>query len=299
VAVIDEGCPDRAQVEEALSRQGLVSVAEGAPFQLEVRGEGSLLRVRLQERAGAVLLERTLPADECAPLAETIAVLVERRLDGVAWHAPAVDPPVPPRAPTPRAAERAPPRAAVTGRVRSRASWSLDLAVGGLWATGVREDVGQPGGVLALRLRPPAPIGIRLSVATLSRAVVPVASGSFEIVRTPFALGAGWSSRWSGVELDLELRAELELLATESRGIAQPRADTSLALRGGPAATLGLRLVPHAWLVLDAALLPVLSGWQFVVHRVDDPSVTVRVASQVTAVELGLAVLWRFGASPN
>lgn len=298
VVVADGVCPARAQVEDALARQGFRPTREVAPFRIDVFGETGSPRVELRERGGGVLLDRPLPVGECESLAETIALLVERRLAGIAWHAPPVAPPAPVARPTPPAAPptaRAAPRAAVSGRVAPTGRWSLDLLAGGVWATGLREDVGQPGGSLALRLRPPAAVGIRLAVAMLSPAVVPASTGSFHIVRTPFTLAAGWSPRWSRVELDLELCAELERLATESRGIAAPRADTWLALRAGPAVTLGLGITPELWLALHGAVLPVVSGWFFVVHRLDDPSAKTRVASQVTAVELGLSVLWRLG----
>ncbi len=298
VVVADGLCPDRMQIEDALTRQGFRPTREAAPFRIDVSGEASSPRVELREGDGGLLLDRMLPEGECDSLAETISLLVERRLAGVAWHAPPVSPPAPatqPTAPAAPATARASPRAAVSRRVASTGGWSLDVLAGGLWATGLREDVGQPGGSLSLRLRPPAAVGVRVAVAMLSPAVVPVSTGSFRIVRTPVTLAAGWSPRWTRVELDLELCAELERLATASRGIAAPRADTWLALRAGPAVTLGLRITPELWLALQGAVLPVVSGWFFVVHRLEDPSAKTRVASQVTAVELGLSVLWRLG----
>lgn len=298
VVVAEGHCPEREQIEDALARQGFRPTREVAPFRLDVSGEPSSQRVELREREGGLLLDRTLPAGECDSLAETISLLVERRLAGVAWHAPPVSPPAPAaQSAAPAAPPTAPasPRAVVSRRMASSGRWSLDLLAGGLWATGLREDVGQPGASLSLRLRPPAPVGVRLAVAMLSPAVVPVSTGSFRIVRTPVTLAAGWSPRWTRVELDLELCAELERLATESRGIAAPRSDTWLALRAGPAVALGLGITPQLWLALQGAVLPVVSGWFFVVHRLDDPSAKTRVASQVTAVELGLSVLWRLG----
>jgi len=85
VGVSGSGCPDRAQLVQALRVRGLAVVEGLAPFRLDVAVDSAALHLVLRDADRAVVLERTIDSGECGALAETVAMLVERRLAGVAW----------------------------------------------------------------------------------------------------------------------------------------------------------------------------------------------------------------------
>lgn len=304
-------CPERPLVEEALARRGFAAAVGDARFRLALSEAGTDLDLTLRDDDGLLLLERSLPRDDCGALAETVAMLVERRLDGVAWRSPAVPPPELPSSPAPplpappppREPPRAAPRAranaaAVTARraVQAEPAWSVDLSAGVLYGTSFKEGSGVPGAGVGLRLRPAGHLAAQLAVGWLPNETIAAPTGSVRIDRAPIALSGAWSVRWRTLELDLGLCAEAEVLAVSSRGMAPPGSTTRLAVRAGPTVMLGVALVSSLRLVVSASALGVLSGWDFVVAATPAEGGKTRVASQVLALDAGVALAWRFGA---
>jgi hypothetical protein len=310
VSISGATCPDRPVLDEALARRGLGSAASGARFRLQLVGAGASLDLTLRDDDGEVLLARTLDTEECSALAETIAMLVERRLQGIAWRATLVappelppaaapSPPAPPEPPPDSARPRRPPAPAAHAAraVETSRPWAIDLQLGALFATGFAEIGGAPGPRGGVRLRPDAPVALQVGLGWLVHDGVAIpGGGQARVERLPIAIFAGGSLRRRGVELDLGARAELELLLAESRGVTRPDRSRQVALRVGPAATLGVVLVGPVWAGVDAAALAVLRGWDFVIERGDEPGARTRVASQVLALEAGAFLAVRLPA---
>ena len=110
-------CPTPAQLAAALNAlaPGLapaapktmpLPLASGARLGVATSPEGDV-RVDLVDGQGEIVLHRVLPAPprgrapDCAALAETIALIVDRYLHDVGYEAPPLPPPAPPPAPPP------------------------------------------------------------------------------------------------------------------------------------------------------------------------------------------------------
>src|SRR3954471_8557055 len=113
----EQACPASRQVTEALSARlpGVVlpsgQAARPGMVRLVVTVDATGVRIDLSDAEGAPLLHRALPArgpDECAALADTIALIIERYWREVGYDAPPLQAPA---APPPPAAPPAPPRA--------------------------------------------------------------------------------------------------------------------------------------------------------------------------------------------
>jgi len=293
VAVSGGGCPQRGQLEEALRARGLVVVDRDAPFRVDVATGPEALRLVVRDADRAPILERTVATADCGALAETVALLVERRLGGVEWQAPIGPLVARPAPPPPRAAARV--ARAVAPPAPPERPWSLDLFAGGRYSTSFREGAGGVGPALDLRLRAPAPYGVRLAAAWLVHPDLPAGRGTMEIRRLPITLAGGRSFRGPGVELDLEAALTFEVLSVATRDITEPAATTRVALRAGLAAALGVEVLPHLWLLGHGGAHALLSGYDFVLHRVTDPSEKTVVATQTASVEAGLALGGRIG----
>jgi hypothetical protein len=289
LVVAREGpCADAAALEAALAARGFSRGLEDAPFRLDVVGAGALVRAVLVDRSGESLLDRTVPSDDCAAAVDTIALLVERRLEGVSWEpaaapAPAPQPTLPARIEPARSVRRPPPR---------RPSRALDLGAGVVFATGFVDDEGSAGPLVETRLRALRPITIGLAVARL-RHEFPVPSGRLVVDRYPLSLWAGVSRRARTLELDVGARLEVETLAARTLGITEPSHVTRASFRIGPYAAVSAALSLPAWIALYASVQTLLAGTDFVVHDLEPPHRETTVASQTFAVELGATVLWR------
>ena len=144
----DDGCPSPKQVSVALAARlpATVSPLGQAPrpgaVRLTVGGDaGGATRLDLADQGGAVLLRRTLPvargaAADCAALAETVALIVERYWREVGYDAPplttAVPPPPPPTpAPVLPIVEDSTPPPRAAPRIYVPLGWSLAAAITG------------------------------------------------------------------------------------------------------------------------------------------------------------------------
>ena len=142
----DDGCPSPKQVSEAVGARlpGMVQPLGQAPrpggLRLAVSAEaGGTVRVDVTDQGGAALLRRVLPAvrgagGDCAALAETVALIVERYWREVGYDAPPLapaPPPPPPAPPPPPIVEERPPPPPAPPRVYVPIGWSLAAAVAG------------------------------------------------------------------------------------------------------------------------------------------------------------------------
>jgi len=160
----DQGCPSPRQITDALNARipDVISVAgdpaAGGGLRLSVTGTpgAAPLRIEITDASGEPRLQRTLqPSDrgrgaDCAALAETVALIVDRYLHEVGYELPP-SPPPPPVAPPPPPSP--PPEAeAALPAIVSRPSRSppppggtrIDIVAGGAWrgaSTGSEEEV--------------------------------------------------------------------------------------------------------------------------------------------------------------
>jgi len=283
-------CPDSAPFVAALLQRGISPVTGDAPFSLELRGSGDDVHAVLVDRSGETLLDRTLPSGECTAVADTVALLVERRLEGVSWEAPPVEPP-----PRPARTKTAPPSRPTPTRAVERPRISFDLLAGIFFETGFEEDDPGPGPEIGGRLHLARAATVGASLGWLRHDAIEVGAGSLRIDRVPLSLFGAWSRRRSGLELDLEARIQLEILAARTRGIADPGRTTEVSLRAGPGASLAVELEAPVWIVVHAGLLALLAGPDLVVHTIGERGERTPVATQGPAIELGAAAAWRFG----
>lgn len=201
----DDGCPSPRQVSDSLAARlpGMVLPAGQAPrpgtLRLAVIPEASgAIRVDLNDQAGASLLHRVLPpargtAADCAALADTTALIVERYWREVGYDAPplvTVTPPPAPPAPPPVVEESPPPPPPAAPRVYVPMRWSLAAA-----AAGQLGDTGTLGATALLALtfeRPVATrrVGFRLSAGVGNRTTAITESGEARFRRLPVRAGA-------------------------------------------------------------------------------------------------------------
>jgi hypothetical protein len=280
-------CPDPAQLATALNALvvGLAPVAatplplaSGARLAVVTSPEGDV-RVDLVDGQGEVVLHRVLPAPprghapDCAALAETIALIVDRYLHDVGYEAP----PLPPPAPPPPPVVTPPTTLAVSAPVpvpapRPRALWRV-----GLYGGARRGDAGgfDGDGDLALGVEP-ARDGRRWGVR-LSAGYAPAASARWmtdktaTLRRVPLRVGAYLSRPFGPGRLEPGLGAGFELFLVSASGPgtaggagahAAPSADVSLGYAVALAGPLYARLlsraastVPYTFKALDGSLV--------------------------------------------
>ena len=201
----DDSCPNARQVSEALQGHlpGLVQPAaanrpDALRALLDVPADGTVVHFSLVDARGDVQLRRSIPAlgrgrpaAECAALAETLAVIVERYLSSVQYQASETAPPPPPPAvvspPVPAPAPPPPPpKPELPGR---RAGF---LFVGGAWMMAASDDhsilAGRLGGELELTHRPFALVA-RLTLAIAQQENATLNKGTASLRRFPLNAG--------------------------------------------------------------------------------------------------------------
>lgn len=258
IAVVapDSSCPSREDLHDALTGRAFAVVDDGADLTLEVIDAPDEIRVVLAHRDGAVLLERTLQKGDCDALAGAIAFVVERRIRGVDWDAPAPAPPPPPppqtaKSPSDQRGAPGPPR-------REHAPlWSLDPTIGVIVSGGLADQGAMPGLWLGAKLRSPHGLSLAFLGGALLGATYAVdpGPGRVEVARYPWGVQVGVSRRRPGLELDGELRGEVDVLVAESFGLPGTEARTLVALRVGPVVTIGLEVLPRVWISIGGSLL--------------------------------------------
>jgi len=256
----DDGCPSARQVGEAMQARfpgSLIApdVSEAAQRPdalrsvLDVAGDGTVVRFSLVDARGETQLRRTLPApgrgrppSECLALADTVAVIVERYLSGIAYDPADTVPPE-----TRGTAVVSPPAAtaaAETGRgglVLVGLGWRMPRGAGG--EQGEMEL--RVGGQLELtRAQPRLSLGLSIGASPALEATLEPANGSRTLTfrRFPFRLGAllelpagpGW------VEPTAELAADL-FLVSSTAGRTAP-ASQQIGVGYGVEAAVGYRL---------------------------------------------------------
>lgn len=280
-------CPDRAALVGALERRGTEIVdAERSALQLELGMRGTDLLVALRDRGGAVLAERAIPVGACDALADAVALLVERRVQGIDWEgtmpgratAPEVRPPATPSAP-PRGAEPE----------RPASPTSLQAHAGVSYATDIEDHRGRAGPGVGLRLLPPGIADIALSFAWQRFADLSAAGGaSFDVDRFPIALSSTLALRRARWEARAGASIEADILSMQSH-VAHPASAVRAALRLGPTAELALSPFESVWVGLGARLPLKIIGYELVIDGIG----TVGRQSPV-AIELGLWLGYRF-----
>ncbi|HJX52068.1 MAG TPA: hypothetical protein VJ801_04815 [Polyangia bacterium] len=283
----EDGCPSARQVSAALSEHApaaqstpgpdsesaltLVLPAPGTPQEPSVSlidQQGSLRLFRILARPGAVR------ARDCAALADTVAMIVQRYLEEVelpeveaARTSPAVRvaPPAPP-APSP------PPPPVVAGPpLRARARWDIALGISQRLANQMTGPEAYD-----LRLSVARTLGARMDTGFLLRVWSGISGWTTydwtgargEVIRLPSGLEFMWRRAASSVELQLGLAGLLDFWILGARDQQQNlhwdyRLTAAGALTGGMQVPLGKRL--FARLFLDVAVAAAR-------YEYDDPS---------------------------
>lgn len=272
-------CPSPAQLGAALNAlvAGLVapaptatplSLAGGLRLEVTSSSEGEV-RVDLVDVHGEIVLHRTLPtpprgrAPDCAALADTIALIVDRYLHDVGYEAPSLPPPTLEPPPTPAPAVTLQPAGvavAPSSVPRARAFWRLGLA-----GSARRGDAGgfDGDGDLTIGVESGAEGahgGARLSLGYAPPADARWPSATATLLRLPFRLGvylslaAGPGRLEPGVGAD----ADLLLVSAEGAGTARgahlaPAGDLALGYAISLAGPLYLRLLLRAALAVPYA----------------------------------------------
>jgi hypothetical protein len=249
-------CPAAAQLAAALNAlmPGLAPatpaaipllLASGSRLRVSTSTEGDV-RVDLVDAQGEAVLHRVLPAPprgrapDCAAIAETIALIVERYLHDVGYEVPPLPPPAPKPPPPPA---ETPPTAVVaapaTPAPAPRTLWRLGLDGGG--------RLGDAGGLNGN--------------ADLVLGLEPAASGVHGGGRLSAGYGTPASARWAdktGTLRRIPLRLGLYLAIPAGPGQLEPGlgvgADVYLVSVSGPGATSGTHTSPSGDLSLGYAL---------------------------------------------
>jgi hypothetical protein len=233
---------------------------------------GGSIRVDLTDPEGAPLLHRVLAVTrgpgECAALADTIALIVERYWREVGYDAPATPPPTPatpaptpptppppPPAPPPRPVEAPPAPPAAVERRRaappaetdlgpSTLRWSLAAAIAGRAGDESTRDAS-----LLLALTAQGRIGIRVSGGASNVTTAVAGTRSVDSRRIPLRVGGYLPLRLGFGQLEPGLGLNADLLVFDIRNSNGSGSPTSPALCSG-----GLCSTPS----VDLAL-----GWSY------------------------------------
>jgi hypothetical protein len=240
----EQTCPGPRQVTDALSTRlpGAV-LPQGQPtkpgmLRLTVATEtAGGIRIDLADPEGAPLLHRVLAVTrgpgECAALADTIALIIERYWREVGYDAPPLAPPAPPPPPPPPPAPPPPPSpppepaAAEPAAVESRRAaptpndagtpalpwrWSAAAAIAGRAGDADTRDASA---LIAFAVE--GRIGIRLSGGVSTGTTIPLEVGQVDFRRFPLRLG-GYLPIPIGVgQLEPGLGFDLDLLSLSIR----------------------------------------------------------------------------------
>jgi len=265
--VPEQACPASRPVTEALAARlpGAVlppgQAARPGMVRLAIAVDATGVRIDLADPDGVPLLHRTLPPrgpGECAALADTIALIIERYWREVGFDAPPLQPPAPPPTPPPPPPPAAPPPREPTvtpvatveahgtppdreGRATAPAVIRLSAAAAVAARAG---DAGARDASVMLAFAVEQRIGFRLSagVSTSTASALEV-MGQAQFRRFPLRLGAylpvpiGVGQLEPGVGLDLDLISvsipsngtQLQTPSTCSGGLCRgPGADLAL-----------------------------------------------------------------------
>jgi hypothetical protein len=266
----EESCPSALQVSAALSEHApAVQSARGPDSEsaltlvLPAPGTPQEPSVSLIDQQGRLRLFRTLArpgtahARDCAALADTVAIIVQRYLEEV--ELPELE--ASRKSPTIQVAPPAPPPSPVVAAfpLRARAKWDISL--------GISQRFGNQMGGLEpydLRLSLARRLGARMDTGLLVRLWGGVSGwterswngGRGDVVRVPAGLEVMWRRAIAAVELQLGLAALLDCWILGARYQTNVQWDSRVAvagaLTGGMQVPLGRRL--FARLSLDFAL---------------------------------------------
>ena len=266
----DESCPSARQVSAALSEhapavEGTRGPDSEYPLSLVLPGPGTPQEpsVSLIDQRGRLRLFRTLARPgatnvrDCAALADTVAIIVQRYLEEIALPegeairtSPAI--PAPPPAPSS-------PPVVTDSPVRTRARWDMSLGVSQRLSS---ETTGLE--AYGLRLSLARTLGARMDTGFLVRLWSGISGptqrgwdgGRGNVFRVPSGLDFMWRRTASSVELQLGLAGLLDcwILGARYQANAQwnYRVAVAGALTGGMQVPLGRRL--FARLFLDVAV---------------------------------------------
>jgi len=236
----EQTCPGPRQVTDALTARlpGAV-LPHGQPtkpgmLRLAVAAEAAGgIRIDLADPEGAPLLHRVLAVTrgpgECAALADTIALIIERYWREVGYDAPPLAPPAPPPAPPPPPPPAPPPppepAAAEPAAVESRRAapdeagepglpwrWSAAAAIAGRAGDADTRDASA---LIAFAVE--GRIGIRLSGGVSSGTTIPLDVGQVDFRRFPLRLGAYLPIAVGVGQLEPGLGFDLDLLSLSIR----------------------------------------------------------------------------------
>ncbi|HEY2730129.1 MAG TPA: hypothetical protein VGK52_09305 [Polyangia bacterium] len=235
-------CPSPAQLGAALNALGAgivppaptatpLSLAGGLRLDVGSSSEGEV-RVDLVDGRGETVLHRALPAPprgrapDCAALADTIALIVDRYLHDVGYEAPSLPPPAPEPPPTPAPAVTLQPTGAAvapSSAPRAHAVWRV-----GLSGSARRGEVGgfDDDGDLAIGVesaREGAHAGARLSLGYAPPADARWSSATATLRRFPFRLGVYLSLAAGPGRLEPGVGADADLLLVSADGAGMAR----------------------------------------------------------------------------
>jgi hypothetical protein len=270
----DDGCPSPRQVSEAVNAHLPSMVLPlGRPpgpgvLRLSVTADAAgTLRVDLSDPDGGPLLRRRVApeigprakATDCAALAETAALIVDRYWHEVGYEVPPAPPPAPPppkappppRAAPPPAPEKAAPRSAVLPAPRETTPTTPEVhreppRPPAWWvAAGAAGEVADRGsdhwaGSLAMAVERPRfgqRLGLRFTVEALNPDTRPLGGGKAAMVQVPVAMdaylavpvGLGRLEPSIGGGLTVTVVAYPEGQSTKSRVIGPPAVNAGLA----------------------------------------------------------------------
>ena len=261
----EQACPAPRQVTEALSARlpGVVlpfgQAARPGMVRLGVTVDATGIRIDLADPDGAPLLHRALPArgpTECAALADTIALIIERYWREVGYDAPPLQAPAaptPPAPPPPVPPPPRPPEPTVTPAVtvakqiappverRPTAGVPLSLALAAAIA-GRAGDAGARDASAMLAFSLEARIGIRLSAGVSTSTVSALDAtrqGTFR--HFPLRLGAYWPVPLGVGQLEPGLGLDLDLISVSIPNDA-PQLGSPSACAGGLCRSAGADL---------------------------------------------------------
>jgi hypothetical protein len=258
----DQSCPAARPVTEALAARlpGFVlphgQAARPGMLRLAVTTDATGIRIDLADPDGAPLLHRVLAVarapGECAALADTIALIIERYWREVGYDAPPLPPPTPPPPPPPPpppapAAPPAPstvvekghtagPDATAAGGT-TRLSFALSLA-------GRAGDGGARDASASAALGLEARVGLRLSAGVANGTTAPIGDGQADFRRYPLRFAAYVPIRLSAGQLEPGVGLNLDLFSYATRnagnGVLHSPSMCSGSLCLGPGADLAL-----------------------------------------------------------
>jgi hypothetical protein len=312
--VPEQACPSSRQVTEALAARlpGIVlpsgQAARPGMVRLAVAVDATGIRIDLADPDGAPSLHRMLPARgpaECAALADTIALIIERYWREVGYDAPplqapaAAPPPsvpVPPRPPEPTVT----PAVAVEKQLappvdrRPTAPVPLRLALAAAVA-GRAGDAGARDASAMLAFSVEARVGLRLSAGVSTSAVAPpdvTRQAAFR--RFPLRLGAYWPVPLGVGQLEPGLGLDLDLISVSIPNDA-PQLGSPSACSGGLCRSAGADLAlgwsvasTHHVYLRALARAGVSASYDFVTRMNGDPIWRTPSTYLEVAVESGL-----------